>query len=372
MYQLTKRHFLIVYLGLVTILTPLPAKTEKQSNNAYRVVVGPVTEEIAPLQLPYIGNMQANNSAAIKARVTGDVIDYHFKEGSYVEAGQLLFTIDPRPYEATLAKALAQLAETEAQLAYAEVQVIRYERLVEEEFVSIDDYEQYITDVATLEAQVQERRAEVALAELNLNYCYVKAPFSGRTGQRLTDPGNLVESQGGSADPTLVMLNQINPIKAVFAVPETDLQLIRQAQEAESLILEISRSETPDQVYTGELWLIDNQINMQSGMIILEGLLPNPDGKLWPGQFVNVVASIKSSTPVLLVPSEAVMLGQNGPYVYTVNSESKAIIRQIKTERGYGDKTIVRSGLKAGERVVVEGQEGLQSGLVVRVGNKSM
>ena len=346
----------------------MPKKMSK--SNGYRVVVAPVIEKYVPLQLAYIGNMKANNSAAVKARVTGDVMSYHFHEGQYVEEGQLLFTIDPRPYEAILEQAIATLERAKAELAFAREQVSRYNQLVDEEFISIDAYDGYVTQALKLKATVAMDQAAVKLAELNLNYCFIKAPFDGLTSERLIDPGNLVESKGGSADPTLVVVKQMNPIKVIFAVPEADLSMIQQARNAEAVSVQVTTTGSPKRTYTGALWVINNEVDIATSMIIMQGIFENPDEELWPGQFVNVQISIESSGQKLLVPSNAISNGQSGPYVFIADVDSRAEIRLIKIGRNVGNKTIVTHGLSAGEQVVVEGQEVLQSGVSVDVGNK--
>lgn len=334
-----------------------------------RVVVAKAIIQSVPLQLEYIGNMKANNSAAIKARVTGDVMAYHFKEGSHVSKGELLFTIDPRPYKAILDEAKAKLAQDKAELAYALNQVKRYKPLAKEEYISTDDFYNYQTQAAKLKAQVAKDGAAIHFARLNLNYCFVKAPFTGRTGPRLTDPGNLVESKGGTADPTLVTIKQLDPIKVIFAVPEKDLSLIREAHDEKALSMSLTPNGNPNHRVKGKLWLYDNTVNVDTGMIVMEGILPNPKEILWPGKFATVTLSIKTSKETVLIPTKAILLGQSGPYVYVVNKNNKTLFRILKTGRSYQDKTIVTSGLKVGEQVVTEGQESLQSNMLVKVGN---
>lgn len=337
--------------------------------NTHRVIIAKASKQSVPLQLDYIGNMKANNSAQIKARVTGDVMAYHFKEGSYVKKGALLFTIDPRPYKAILEEARATLTRDKAQLAYALNQVKRYKPLANEEYISTDDFYHYQTEAAKLKAQVASDKAAIDYAKLNYQYCFVKAPFSGRTGPRLTDPGNLVESNGGSSDPTLVNLKQLNPIKVVFAVPEKDLSLIREAHAHKNLSLSLVPNGNPNQRFKGKLWLYNNTVNIDTGMIVMEGILTNPNEILWPGKFATVTLSMQTGRDTVLIPTKAILLGQSGPYVYVVGDNKRTELRVLKTGRIYQDKTIVTSGLKAGEQVVVEGQETLQSNMLVTVGN---
>ena len=329
-----------------------------------RVVAAPVSEKSVPLQLKYVGNMKALQSAAIQARVTGYVIAYHFREGEDVEEGQLLFTVDPRPFEAALLEAQAKLAADQAELAYALEQVVRYAGLADDEFLSRDAYDRFRTSAKTKQADVQADRAAIALAELNLEYTQIRAPFSGRAGQRLVDPGNLVTAGAKSGDPTLVVINQIDPIKVIFAVPEQDLPRIRESQ---SLTLEVVVPGHSARTFAGEVWLLDNQVDTATGMIAMEGMLLNPGRLLWPGQFVKVRVGIATLPSSLFIPSAAISIGQVGPSVFTVTPESKVELRPIQTGVVVGDKTEVLKGVKAGERVVVEGRIGLQSGIQVEV-----
>ena len=325
------------------------------NKKAPRVVVAPVVRQSVPLRLEYIGNIKAWKSAAIKARVTGYVLSYHFREGEDVKKGQQLFSIDPRPFKATLDKAKAQRVEHQAELAYAREQVARYKGLAQDEFITRDVYDGYRTSAAALKAQVEADRAAIALARINLDYCSISAPFNGRAGKRLIDPGNLVAASGGPDDPTLVVIKQINPIKAIFAVPEKDLQRIREANRAKTLAIDVTLASLGDRVFSGELWLIDNRIDPATGMIEVEGKLPNPDDVLWSGQFVTVAIRIGTQPDTLMVPTAAIALGQHGSFVFTVSAEGKVAMQLIGTGETVGNDTVITHGLEAGERVVVEG-----------------
>lgn len=364
-----------VMLSFVLAVSARNVKAEENSKIATkipRVVVAPVVRKSVPLRLKYIGNIKAWERAEIKARVTGYVESYHFREGDEVAEGQLLFRIDPRPFKAMLDQAKAQLVKHKAELAYAREQVVRYKDLARDEFITRDVYDGYRTSAASLQAQVEADRAAIALAQINLDYCAIYAPFSGRSGKRMIDPGNLVTASGGPSDPTLVTINRIDPIKVLFAVPEKDLQRIRlvNRDKTKALSLEVTLPEEGGQAYKGELWLINNRIDPATGMIEMEGKLPNPDDMLWPGQFVEVTIRIGTLPDTLTVPSSAIALGQHGPFVYIVSEDGKAEMRLVETGESGGAVTVISKGLKTGERVVVEGREGLQSGMLVKVGTR--
>jgi membrane fusion protein, multidrug efflux system len=328
------------------------------------VVVKPVVQESVPFNLEYVGNVKALESAAIKARVPGYIIDFHFREGEDVTDRQLLFTIDPRPFEAILEKAKAKLAEDLAELKYANEQVVRYAGLASNEYLSKDAYDRYGATAAALKAAVKKDRAAIRLAAINLGYCSIKSPFAGRAGRRLVDPGNLVTAEGGPADPTLVVINQIDPIKVIFAVPEQDLMRIRNAKDLTLSVVIPGEKLAP---FPGKLWLIDNLVDTGSGMIEMEGMLPNPKRILWPGQFVRVRLQVATLPDVTLVPSTAISKGQVGSYVFTVGKDGTVKKQPIKTGGIIENRTIVHDGLTAGQQVVVEGKIGLQSGAQVKV-----
>ena len=355
---------LLLWFFLLGSAAAEPPRKQK----ALRVVVAPVTQQTVPLALNYIGNIKAWKSAAIKARVTGYLLAYHFREGEAVKKGQPLFSIDPKPFKAILEQAKAQRVEHQAELNYAREQVKRYAGLAKDEFITKDVYDGYRSSAAALQAMVEADRAAIKLARINLDYCTVRAPFSGQAGQRLVDPGNLVTASGGPSDPTLVVINQIDPIKTIFAVPESDLKRIRQANRIKTLTIEVALKNNDEEKFSGKLWLIDNQINSATGMIEMEGKLANSEGELWPGQFVTVAIRIGTQPDTLTVPTAAITLGQRGPFVFTVSAEGKVEKQLIGTAELVGSDTIVTHGLKAGERVVVEGREGLQSGMQVEVG----
>ncbi len=364
-----------VVLSFVLAVSACTAKAEQSSKTATkapRVVVAPVVRKSIPLRLKYIGNIKAWERAEIKARVTGYVETYHFREGGEVTEGQLLFHIDPRPFKAMLDQAKAQLVKHKAELAYAREQVVRYKDLARDEFITRDVYDGYRTSAASLKAQVEADRAAIALAQINLDYCSIHAPFGGRAGKRMIDPGNLVTASGGPSDPTLVTINRIDPIKVLFAVPEKDLMRIRRVnrENTKALSVEVTLPAESEQAVKGELWLIDNRVDPATGMIEMEGKLPNTDGMLWPGQFVEVSIRIGTLPDTLTVPSAAIALGQHGPFVYTVSVDGKAEMRLVETGESVGGITIISKGLKTGERVVVEGREGLQSGVRVKVGTR--
>ena len=356
-----------IFLALLVLLAIAgPGALGQSSDQPRRVLVAPVVEKSIPLQLEYVGNIKAAQSAAIKARVVGNVMSYSFREGEAVEKDQLLFTIDPRPYEATLDAAKAALAQHQAELAFAQKEEKRYGKLAKQGGVSQEAYDRFRSEVAVKKSLVSADKANIKHAELDVEYSAVKAPFAGRSGRRLVDPGNLVTVNGAPSDTTLVVINQIDPIKVEFAVPQQDLQHIRDAHSANPLDLEVALGGDRDTTLNGKLWLIDNQIDTDSGMILLDGMIDNPDQILWPGQYVKVRVTMGTSPNTLVIPSEAISLGQQGPFVFAVSEDSKLKKQLVTLGRAVGGDTLVTAGLKAGQQVVVEGLAGLQSGMAVQ------
>ena len=362
-----------IILTLTSCLAPISCSPKNHPGNpiltreAPRVVVRPVVQKSVPFQLEYVGNIKALENAEIKARVTGYVLSYHFREGEDVQEGQLLFHIDPRPFEAALNKAKALLVKNQAELEYARQQVTRYANLANEEFISQDDFNRLRTTVAAKEAAVKADQAAMALAQIDLDYCSILAPFDGRTGQRLIDPGNLVTGDGGPGDPTLVIINQMDPIKVLFAVPEKDFPLIREAKDPSVDVIVPGHLK---RVFPGKLWLIDNRINTKTGMIEMEGMMKNPERKLWPGLFVKVRIKTTTLPNALLIPNAAISRDQLGPFVFTITPQSTVEMQRIETKFVVGQETVIVDGLKSGQNVVIEGKNGLQSGVQVKQVNR--
>jgi multidrug efflux system membrane fusion protein len=359
-------HIVLLSLLLVGVGTGGTGALGQTKEQQRRVIVAPVVEKSLPLRLEYIGNVKPVLTAAIKARVMGYITSYHFREGEDVEKDQLLFTIDPRPYEANLDAAKSNLVHHQAELAYAQEEEARFAKLADQGWTTKEDYDRYVRNVAIKESLVKTDEAIIGRAQLDIEYSSVKAPFSGRTGRRLVDPGNLVVANGGPSDPTLVVINQIDPIKVEFAVPQQDLQHIREAHRSDPLDLEVLLGGDRETVLTGKLWLVDNKIDTSTGMILLHGMIDNPDQILWPGQYVKVRVRVGTSPSTLVIPSEAISLGQQGPFVFTVTQASKSKKQLVTVGRTVGSETVIKAGLQPGQKVVIEGQAGLQSGMAVR------
>jgi multidrug efflux system membrane fusion protein len=327
-------------------------------------VVKPLVRDV-PVYIDYIGHIVAKTSVTVMSQVSGNVIAQYFVEGQEVKRGDLLLVIDPRPFEASLAKAEAIVAQTYATLHYDKETTFRYGPLVKQDFISQLNYDQYVTNVIVDEAVVAQNKADLETAKINLGYCYVEAPMDCVTGKLQVKTGNYVDANSGTE---LVLLNQIQPILVDFDVPETDLLTIQQLQQKTTLKLIVYPDAAHKHPFTGELTLIDNQVNTATGTVLMEGTLPNQEKMLWPGHFVDVRLILEEKKGALLLPNDAVMNGQKGHYVYVVKPDLTIDVKTIKIGQRYDDSYVgIESGIGPNEQVVTEGQLNLFPGTKVQI-----
>jgi multidrug efflux system membrane fusion protein len=326
-------------------------------------VVQPTVKDV-PLTREYVGHVVANISVQVMSQASGVMTEQRFVEGQDVKKGDLLLVIDPRPYQAALQKAEAQLAQTVASLKYNQEKTTRYASLVQKDYVSQLDYDQYVTNVLTDEAQIEQNRAEIEQAQINLGYCYIMAPMDSVTGKLQVKPGNYVDA---AARTTLTTLNQIQPNLIDFFIPETDLLLIQEQQNKGDLALIAYPDPEHKLSFSGELTLIDNQVNTGTGSLLLEGTFANEERMLWPGHFVDVELILGTQKNALLVPTEAIMVGQSGNYVYVVKGNSTIEVRPVTVGQIYDQMTAVQTGITAQDKVVTQGQLNLYPGLKVEI-----
>jgi multidrug efflux system membrane fusion protein len=318
-----------------------------------------------PTYVDYIGHVVAKTSVQVMAQVSGNIVGQYFVEGQTVKKGDLLLVIDPRPFEAALAQAEGALAQTYASLHYAKETTTRYAPLVQQDFISQLNYDQYVTNVLVDEAMVAQNKAQLETAKINLGYCYIEAPMDCVTGKLQVKTGNYVNA---GADTQLTLLNQIQPILVDFWVPETDLLTIQEKQAAGQLKVIVYPDPAHKHEFPGELTLIDNQVNTNTGAVLLEGTFLNEEKLLWPGHFVDVRLILGHEKGAFLVPSEAVLIGQKGHYVYIVKADSTIEARTVQVGQRYGENYItVASGINASDLIVTEGQLNLYPGMKVEI-----
>lgn len=354
------------------------------------VSVAKAEQRDVPLEVREIGSVEAVSVIAVKAQIGGELTKVLFKEGDDVRAGQQLFEIDPRPYqqaidqaqaaivkdEALIAQAQANLARDRVQTANAKEQADRYAALAKDGLISKDQNDQYQT---TFNAQNEALRADEAAinsakatlnvdkaaletAKLNLTYCFIKSPIDGRAGALLVQAGNLVKANDTSA---LVNINQMQPVDISFSVPEQMLGEIRSYEKAQPL--PVNAVMASNHRVTGTLHFIDNSVDNTTGTIKLKAEFPNADRALWPGQFVNVVMTLRTLKGVTVIPSEAVQSGQQGSFVYVVKDDGTVVNRVVQLGEEIDKRIVVESGVNPGDTVVTDGQMRLIPGARVRV-----
>ena len=343
------------------------------------VSVAVAAAEAMPVQIRAIGTVEPSSTVQIKSQVAGELLSVHFTEGADVNKDDLLLEIDPRPYrdalaqaEAAAAKDRAQQAQAEANMARdtaqaksAEADAYRYEQLAKEgvapamqatqQRAAADAaHESVRADQAAIEsarASLESDQAAVARAKLDLGYCEIRSPVTGRTGNLLVHPGNLIKVN----DVALVVINQIAPIFVSFGVPEEQLAAVRQ-RARDSLAVQASTDAEPNRIARGMLKVIDNTVDTNTGTIRLKAVFDNTDHMLWPGQFVNVILILGTESKATVVPSEAVQDGQRGQFLFVVKSDQTVEARPVTVARTIGRKSVIAKGVAPGETVVTDGQ----------------
>jgi len=326
------------------------------------VTVATVVQRDVPIEINSIGNVEAYATVPLKSRVSGPIIAVHFQEGQEVKEGDLMFTIDPLPYQVALKQAQAQLDRDRALLRKAQADLRRNAALVDKNMVSHQEYDQLKATADSLEATVKADQALVENAGLQLEYCAIKAPFSGRTGTLEAPRGTLVKASDDNK--SLVTITQIQPIFVSFTVPEQYYGPINQALAAGQLSAAVRTSGSPGEstAVTGKVTFLDNTVDVSTGTIRLKATFTNKDRGLWPGQFVTVVLRLGVQSGALVIPNQAIQTGQAGTYVFVVGVDSKVELRPVTVSRTVGDSSIIAQGLKPGEKVVTGGQLNLVPG----------
>ena len=331
---------------------------------AVPVLVATVAEKTVPVELRAIGNVEAYSTVSIKSRLAGQLVQVNFKEGQDVKEGELLFVIDPRPYEAALKQAEANLERDKALANKAKTDAGRYAELIRKQFVSQQDYEQAKATADSLGATVHADQVAVENARLNLSYCYLKAPITGRTGNLIAHQGNMIKE---NADTAMVVINQIQPIYVSFAIPEQNLAEIQKYMAVEKVPVKGIIAGQEDNPEMGVLTFIDNSVDKATGTILCKATFTNEHKRLWPGVFVNVVVQLSTQPNAILVPSQAVQTSQEGQIVFVVKPDLTVEVRPVEMGRAIGGEVIITKGLKPGEQVVTDGQLRLVPGAKVQI-----
>ena len=340
------------------------AKVQAERPPAVPVTAAVAVRRDVPVEIKVIGNVEAYSTVSVKPQVGGIVTGVHFREGADVKAGDPLFTIDPRPYEAALRQAEATLARDQASARNAQAEARRAEDLFAQGILSKEAYDQSRSASEALDAAVRADQAAVEKARLDLGFCSIGSPIDGRTGSLLVHGGNLVKAIDGGP---LVVINQTNPILVTFAIQEKRLTEVKRRMAAGRLGVDALVPGDPAGPLKGVLAFVDNAVDTGTGTIRLKARFANPERRLWPGLFVNVSLTLDTRAGAIVVPSPAVQAGQQGSFVFVVKPDLTVEARPVVVDGEADGTTVVGKGLEAGEQVVTDGQLRLVPGSRVEV-----
>jgi multidrug efflux system membrane fusion protein len=363
------RNIVLAAAGVLVVAATARALVKTGGKSGPRAEIVPVSaatvvERSVPLTTRAIGNVEAFSTVAIRALVSGELVKIAFRQGQEVRKGDLLFMIDPRPLQAALAQAEGTLEKDRSQLANSRALEARWKRLFEEGVASREDYDQNRTNADTQAGLVRADEAAADNARVQLSYATIRSPISGMTGNLLVYEGNLVKANDTTP---LVTITQATPIYVTFAVPEGELAKVNRARAAGPVRVEAALPSDEAHPVAGVLSFVDNAVDSTTGTIRLKATFDNPERRLWPGQFVKVTLTTGVEANALVVPTQAVQTGQDGPYVYVVKGDLTVEARPVKPGPTAEGVVVIAKGLSAGERVVTDGQLRLSPGAKVEL-----
>lgn len=339
-------------------------KAAPPSNPVVPVLAAVVEQKDVPLQVRAIGSVEAYSNVSVKTQITGELTGVFFKEGQDVKKGQLLFTLDKRPFEAAVKQAEGMLAKDQAQAANAQAQARRYGALYKAGVVSKEEYDQMQSNADALGAAVVADKAAVENARVQVVYCSIYSPINGHTGPLLIHRGNMIKAND---TPFLVSINQIEPIYTTFTVPEQYLAEIKKYAAKGKLAVQAFIPNDNRGPVTGRLSFIDNTVDQATGTIKLKGEFANTDRRLWPGQFVDVALTLADQPKAIVVPSQAIQNGQQDQFVFVIKPDMTVEVRPVVLDRSSDGQAVISKGLAPGERVVTDGQLRLLPGSKVEL-----
>jgi multidrug efflux system membrane fusion protein len=334
-------------------------KAQAAAPHPVSVAIAKVQQQDVPVYLTGLGTVTAFNTANIKSRVDGQIMQVNFKEGQNVTAGELLIVIDPRPYQVQLEQMQAQLFKDQATLRDAQLNLQRYTTLIPSGSIAQQQVDTQKSLVDQLDGQVRTDQAQIDNAKLQLVYCHITAPFAGRVGLRQVDPGNIVHA--ADTNPMLI-LTQLQPIAVIFTLPEDQLPTVSKHMQTSTLQVDAYSRDDQTKLATGKLQTIDNQIDQTTGTAKLKAVFDNTDNRLWPNQFVNANLLLETRKNSTVVPTAAILRGPQGTFVYLVKPDKTVEARTVAISLTQGDITVTTSGLTPGDTVVTDGQDKLQTG----------
>jgi membrane fusion protein, multidrug efflux system len=328
-------------------------KKKKFARPPSKVTAQKVVKKTMPIYIDNIGHVLPIVSIQVRSRVEGQIENIFIKEGSYVKKGDLLFTIDPKPFQATLERALAVLMENRANLKLAEDKVRRYTPLVKENYISLFDFETYQTNVDLYKAIVLQNEADVEKAKVDLDYCAIYSPIYGKTGLLQIDVGNLIEP---NSEKPITTINQISPIYVKFSIPQEKIPEAKKYHSVNELDVRASAEHVEKGFEVGKLKVINNEIDTQTGMIFFKAEFENKKANLWPGQYVQARLVLKYQKNSIVIPTQSIVYTTKGPKVYVIKKDNTIAITTVELSEQVGNEIIVTKGLKGDENLVLEGQ----------------
>ena len=326
------------------------------------VVVYDVVKTTIPFVIPAIGNAEAYRTVSVRSQVGGVLSRVYFNEGDQVKKGDPLLSIEPAPYRAALEAARAKFVRDRITAENLEHTLARYDELSKKNYITTQQHDDMVSQLAAMRATVTADSAEVLSAALDLDYCSISSPIDGRIGERLIDEGNVVKA---NSDDPLLIIHQIDPMYVRFTVPERYLTEILRLSAAAPLVVRAHAPEEPPDAHVGQLTFIDNAVDQATGTIMLKAEFPNTDAMMWPGEFVNVVLVLKELEDAVVVPAQSIGTGQQGDYVFVVKQDATAELRPVSVYYRLDNQAVIEHGVQVGEKVVIDGQMRLRPGSAV-------
>ncbi|HSX26959.1 MAG TPA: efflux RND transporter periplasmic adaptor subunit [Chlamydiales bacterium] len=355
-----------IVLIFLVLLCGCHSKKKETPIPTFAIRVATAQIQDIPIFVEGLGHVDSMTSIEIRSRIEGELTGVYFVQGKEVKKGDLLFTIDPKPYEAALKQAKGTLEQSLADLAISEEKVKRYKMLAKDEYYSQIDYETLQANFAANIGLVEQNQAQVDSAAINLDYCWIYAPIDGLTGLLQIDFGNLVSADGQQE---MITLNQMDPIFVTFSIPEIQLPKVQKwiKKNGDPLKVMAAYEDFTEETFEGKLYMVDNTVDNQTGMIKLRGIFDNQSRGLWPGQFIRTRVQLYVEKNAIVMPYTAVQLTLTGPVVFIVKEDNTIEQRTIKLGQRQDDNVIVLEGVKAHETVVTEGQLNLYTGAKVSI-----
>jgi len=368
-----KRHYgiwiVLILLAVIAVVayrlhasSEAASKNKDSSSSAISVGVTSVQKRDVPYYVTGLGSVNAFNTVTVHSRVDGQIMQVYFREGQFVHAGDVLAEIDPRPFQVALSQAEGQLAKDVAAQNDAKVDLTRYQQLWQEGVIPRQQLDSQQATVGQFDGSIKSDQAAIDNQKLQLVYCRITSPIDGRVGLRLVDAGNIVHAADANG---MLVITQVQPIAVIFTLPEDSLPQVVAEMKSRQLIVEAYSRDNGTKLAEGRLLTIDNQIDQTTGTIKLKSQFDNRDLSLWPNQFVNARLFLSARKDAIVIPSAAIQNGTQGPFVYVVSSDNKAQVRNIQVDFAEGNISVIRQGLNAGEQIVVDGTDKLQSDAAV-------